>query len=87
MTRMTPGTTVTEAITGLTTEQKKALKALSSARSAEQKATAALDEHAATLKTQVASALGLGVPARVIADTLGITRTRVYQMKDEAVTP
>ena len=36
------------------------------------------------LKTDVRDALAAGVPARLLAAELGLTRGRVYQMRDEA---
>lgn len=65
----------------LTRSQQRALDAVLAARAVEPERV-----HAVVLitKAKVAKALDAGVPAVVLAERLGVSRARVYQMRDEA---
>lgn len=65
----------------LTRSQQRALDAVLAARSVEPDRVQAA---VLTTKVKVAKALDAGVPAVVLAEHLGVTRARVYQMRDEA---
>lgn len=72
----------TTAVDHLTRSQRRALNAVLSARTAQ-----ADRVHAAVLATKmkVVKALEAGVPAVLLAEHLGVSRARVYQMRDEAL--
>lgn len=82
--RRKPGATIEETIAALTPEQRKALRVVTRARDAEAKKQESLAEQMEAMKKYVADAIEAQVPVQVIADMLGVTRGRVYQMRDEA---
>lgn len=61
----------------LSRDQKAALKAVESARRSEQLTVE-------DTKLNVLKAISKGVPVRVMAESLGVSLQRVYQMRDEA---
>lgn len=78
--RMLRGEPVERSVELLSTAQRAALQKVVDDNSTE---SARLREVRDVLKGHVRDALAAGVPARVIATELNISRGRVYQMKDE----
>lgn len=67
--------------TQLTRSQQRALDSVLSSRETEPERVQAA---VLATKAKVAKALRVGVPAVVLAEALGVSRARVYQMRDEA---
>lgn len=79
--RIKPGWTYEEALEALSDEQRETVTAVEQARDSEAaRVLAALN----VTRESVRAALASGVPAYVLATTLGVSRARVYQMRDEA---
>lgn len=79
--RMSRGVSVADAYEQLTARQRRALNAVRKARDEED---AAVQEVLSRSYRATLDALNAGVPARVIADDLGISAARVYQLRDLA---
>lgn len=79
--RVQPGASLDEVYAGLTKTQQKRVEAVETARAKEAEAVRAVQNRA---REAVRKALAAGVPARLLADRLGISPARVYQMRDEA---
>lgn len=67
----------------LTGAQRKAMDSVDRAVSEQRRMMLILDSSGAALRREVHDALKVGVPARLIASRLGVSKQRVYQMRDE----
>lgn len=71
-----------------TAEEKAALlRTVTQSQAAESRARRTLQSRQQASLVSVARALSGGVPANELAELLGVTRQRVYQMRDEALAP
>ena len=84
MTRVAPGTPVDQIVASLSKPQAKALSAVKASRNREEAAVSKASEWGEDVKRQVLTAIEANVPVQVLADSLGVTRARIYQMRDEA---
>lgn len=82
--RVRPGTPVEQIVASLSKDQAKALTAVKASRNREEQATTKAAEWGEDVKRQVLAAIEANVPVQVLADSLGVTRARIYQMRDEA---
>jgi hypothetical protein len=82
--RRKPGATTEEVIESLTKTQRVALDRVSKAQ---ENTRAAEAKQKADLQKAIIKAIDAAIPVPVIAETLGVTRGRVYQMRDEALSP
>lgn len=79
--RVPRGTSPAEALKNLTTRQQRLIASVVASREAEPLAARKAAEK--TFRA-TARAMQAGVPAVVLAEALGVSRARVYQMRDEA---
>lgn len=79
--RVKRGASIEETLAELTKDQ---LTLLERARQAKDSEPDRLAHQRQVLKMRVHDALEAGVPHTVVADTLGVTRPRVYQLNTEA---
>lgn len=79
--RVSPGTTLDEEYGSLTKRQQNKIAAIESARQKEDAQVKALVNRS---REAVRKALEADVPARIIADRLGVSAARVYQLRDAA---
>lgn len=83
MARVKSGLSPDEVLATLAKDQQIAVHQVRFGRALEVRAQQDLVQQTEELKRLVAEALSLGVPATLLANSLGVTRARVYQMKDE----
>lgn len=81
--RIKAGWTLEDTFNALSDEQRDAVAEVEQARDSE---AAAIRAALNVAREAVRRALAAGVPAHVLADRLGVSRARVYQMRDEAQT-
>lgn len=79
--RVTPGSTLDEVYSSLSKRQQNRVEAVETARSKEAEQIKSVQNKS---REAVRRALEVGVPARILADRLGVSPARVYQMRDEA---
>lgn len=80
--RVKPGTSLQEAFAALSARQQARVAAIETAREKEDEAIRAVLNRS---REGVRKALDAGVPARIIAERIGVSSARVYQMRDEAL--
>ena len=81
--RLAYDTDLNEVFEGLTKAQQRRVEAVEKARAAEADAIKAIQNRA---REGIRKALDAGVPARILADRVGVPPARIYQMRDEALT-
>lgn len=80
--RMTTGITVEDATKQFNATQKNAFKKIMTIREEQDKAAKQASELQIRLYRSIGAALKSGVPVVVIANAIGMTRARIYQMRD-----
>lgn len=80
--RVKPGSTIDEVFQSLSRSQHRHVEAVLAAREQEPEALRAVQNRA---YSAVLRAMESGVPARLLADRLGVSPARIYQMREEAI--